>query len=51
MVWCATNANQASGIRGDGHRLWEMSDLVAVLEEAEQPPKKRGTYKKLERAA
>jgi len=27
-------------------RLWEMADLVAVLEAAEEAPKKRGPYKK-----
>jgi len=27
-------------------RLWEMADLVAVLEGAEEAPKKRGPYKK-----
>ena len=27
-------------------RLWEMADLVAVLEAAEEGPKKRGSYKK-----
>lgn len=27
-------------------RLWEMSDLVAIVEAAEGPAKKRGTYKK-----
>jgi IS1 family transposase len=26
-------------------RLWEMADLVAVVEAAEEPPKKRGPYK------
>jgi len=31
---------------GVADRLWEMADLVAVLEAAEEAPKKRGPYKK-----
>ena len=27
-------------------KLWEMADLVAVLETTEEAPKKRGPYKK-----
>jgi hypothetical protein len=27
-------------------KLWEMSDLVAVIEATEEAPKKRGPYKK-----
>lgn len=32
----------AAGVTG---RIWEMPDLVAVVEAAEEPPKKRGPYK------
>jgi IS1 family transposase len=32
-------------------RLWDMADLVAIIEAAEQAPKKRGPYKKKARAA
>lgn len=31
---------------GVTHRLWEMADLVAVIEAAEKAPAKRGPYKK-----
>jgi IS1 family transposase len=31
---------------GVADRLWDMSDLVAVLEAAEEAPRKRGTYKR-----
>ena len=31
---------------GVTNRLWEMSDLAAVLEATEEAPKKRGSYKK-----
>jgi hypothetical protein len=27
-------------------RLWEIGDIVKLVEEAEGPPKKRGPYKK-----
>ena len=33
----------AAGVTG---RLWEMADLVAVIDAAEEAPKKRGSYKK-----
>jgi len=26
-------------------RLWEMCDIVKLIDDAEQPPKKRGPYK------
>jgi hypothetical protein len=31
---------------GVSHRLWEVSDIVALLEAAESKPGKRGPYKK-----
>jgi hypothetical protein len=31
---------------GVADRLWEISDIVKLIEDAEAPPTKRGTYKK-----
>ena len=36
---------------GVSDRLWEVSDIVALVESAEAPIKKRGTYKKRETLA
>ena len=35
---------------GVSDRLWDVSDIVALVEAREAPPAKRGTYKKREKA-
>ncbi len=30
---------------GFTHRIWDVKDIVALVEAAEAPPKKRGPYK------
>ena len=42
-----TSPAMAAGV---SDRLWEMSDIVALVETREAPPKKRGPYKKREKA-
>lgn len=40
---CSTSPAMAAGV---SERLWEVADIAALVEEAENAPKKRGSYKK-----